>query len=144
MNPKTNENFREWLSIVAIDELREGLLDLSEKDLSIRSSLDQYELRMQTEIPSQKIQEWRLRAINAMRTIHHQKGAIDLKVSLLKLEFKVEHARINSEVTRLKHEQVTSYDRTWIETAKTVLDPQTFRRINTIVDELTDSRHINA
>ena len=137
MNPKTaNQNFKEWLAKTTIDELKEELLTLSETDLSIHWQVDQYELKRKTETPSQESQEWRLRAGHSLRWVYHQRRAIEHRLEALKTELKAENNRLNVESAKLKHEQITSRDRLWIEAAKMVLDTATFGQITNVANEL--------
>lgn len=115
MPPKTKHQiFKEWLSTATIDELEEELFELDETNLSLLSQIDQYELRIKTESPTQENEDWRLRAGHLQRWTYYQKRTVERRIKTvsgkLKAELKAENGRLNIEAARVKAERLANPD----------------------------------
>lgn len=113
MPPKTKHQvFKEWLSTATIVQLEEELFELDETNLSLLSQLDQYELRIKTESPTQENEDWRLRAGHLQRWTYYQKKTVECRIVVarreLAAELKAENGRLNIEAARAKAERLAN------------------------------------
>ena len=167
------QSFKEWMTSATTAELEAELFDLDETNLSVLSQLEQYDLKVRTELPTQYGEEWRLRASHKQRWTYYQKSSIERRIvslreirkteikaanGLLNVEVakaakkrdpeaesrRLEHNRIAEESIRLKHQRTLTYDNIWIKAAVSVLDKETIKAIADLANRKQEELDNNA